>query len=639
MRLAQARAAVSAGERVWATPDILAANTWVAREVELAAQSAALPRLLSGAQEWLIWRQCTQQFTREIELVARAALAAALQRANDLASDYLIAPQALIPGAGDTEGTLLRDVRTAVQARFAAEGVSTARALAAHLPCLGGERAVEFAGFAQLPPYLEEMSRARLRCGYATTTRSVAGGERRATKIIAQDRSEELERIAEWCRQQLSARPQARTLVVLPGAASLRERLATLLRQNLAPRAWALGEEAGTESLVALEGGEPLARAPLVAHALTALGVLCGETAFETLSAWLCAPYWRAPDAAARARVDDWLRSVAPLALDLPTLVTLLAREPRARHRVSGGAARELGTRLTAAAAHLSAAGGTPREWAERFRAALAALDWPGEAARTSAAQQTVQRFNELLNEFGELSVAVRTLTRDQALQVLNELALRSAFRPASGDALVTITPFLEDPIIHYQGIWVAGLDAGSWPQPVQPNPFLPVAAQRAASIPAASAEGRAAEARALMGAWRAACDELVFSVATREEDLVLLASPLLEEWSGAAASAAPPALWLPARLHREDELESLIDATGPEWPAAERLPSGTKLLELQSQCPFHAFGELRLGSRILEAPEPGVTSLERGVISAWRARGAVGRASALASSAGSRAA
>jgi len=613
LRLAQARAAVGAGERVWATPDILAANTWLTREVEVGAASFALPRLLSSTQEWLIWRQCTQQSTRDIELVARAALAAALQRADELASDYLIRLHDLIPRADDTEGRLLHDVRSAVQARYAAKGVSTARAQARKLACIGGERAVEFAGFAELPPYLAELMRARQRCGYATSTRSVAAADPRARKIIAQDRGEELERIAEWCRQRLLADPQARILVVLPGAVSLRERLATLLRQSLAPNEWVEGGEAGTEFLVAIEGGEPLARAPLVAHALTALAVLWGETPFETLSAWLCAPYWREPNAAARARVDDWLRSVAPLAVDLPTLLTLLASEPRARHRASGSAARELRTHLTAAALHLSATGGTPREWAERIRAALAALGWPGDAARTSAAQQTVQRFNELLNEFGELSVAVRTLTRDQALQVFNELAVRSAFRPASGDALVTITPFLEDPIIHYEGIWVAGLDAGSWPQPVQTNPFLPVAAQRAAGIPAASAEGRTAEARALMWAWRAASDDLVFSVATREEDLVLLPSPLLQEWSSAAAPAAPPALWLPARMHREDELESLIDATGPAWPAGQRLPSGTKLLELQSQCAFHAFGELRLGSRVLEAPEPGVPALERG--------------------------
>jgi hypothetical protein len=202
------------------------------------------------------------------------------------------------------------------------------------------------------------------------------------------------------------ADPQARMLVVLPGAAGLRERLATLLRQSLAPRAWVAGEDAGTDSLVAIEGGESLARAPLVAHALTALAVICGATPFETLSAWLCAPYWRQPDAAARARVDDWLRSSAPL-------WSLTCR--RCSRFWQGSRPAPRGKRqCRARAAHAPQlpqrcrcrrTGGTPREWAERIRAALEALGWPGDAARTSAAEQTVQRFNELLNEFGELAV------------------------------------------------------------------------------------------------------------------------------------------------------------------------------------------------------------------------------------------
>ena len=613
LRLARARAALGGGERVWATPDILPAETWLRREVEAAAASLPLPRLLSGAQEWLIWRQCAAEFTNPMDLVARGALADGLRRASELASEYLIPLRERAASADGTEGRLLYDVHAAVQDRHAAEGVTTARAAAGELACVGGERAVEFAGFLDLPPYLVAVSRARQLRGYATSTRARAVTERRARKIIAADRSEELERIAEWCRQRLQEAPQARTLVVLAGAAGLRERLATLLRQSLAPHAWVHGAEAGSDSLVAIEGGDALARAPMVAHALTALSVITSATPFEALSAWLCAPYWRHPDAAARARVDYWLRAEAPLELDLPTLLAFLASKPPARHAASETAARELRARLAAAAAHLEAASGTPREWAVRIHGALDALHWPGDAARTSEAEQTLQRFNELLSEFGELAVAVRTLSRDHALQFFNELAVRSPFRPASGDALVTITPFLEDPIVHYEGIWVAGLDASSWPQPVQMNPFLPLAAQRAAGIPAASAEGRTAEARALMLAWRCAADDLVFSVSTREEDLDLMPSPLLHEWSSASATPVPPALWLPARMHRQDQLESFLDATGPAWPMAERLPSGTRLLELQSLCAFRAFGELRLGSRALDVPEPGVPALERG--------------------------
>ena len=86
-----------------------------------------------------------------------------------------------------------------------------------------------------------------------------------------------------------------------------------------------------------------------------------------------------------------------------------------------------------------------------------------------------------------------------KALRWLTELADRTHFSPASGDAPITISPSLADPIVRYDGIWVAGLTAASWPQPVQPDPFLPLRAQIAAGVSAASAGGRLAAAHDLM--------------------------------------------------------------------------------------------------------------------------------------------
>jgi probable DNA repair protein len=614
LRQRLARTALGAGLRVWPTPDILPQDFWLSREIEAAAATDSLPRLLSSAQDWLLWRQCAGEFTDGLELVARGALAEALRRANELATEYSIPARDLANPAG-TEGRLLYEVRRAVHARYAAEGVTTLRTLAGELGCVGDARAVEFAGYLSLPPFLRAIIAARQARGYATRTRKVALPEPRARRIVAADRDEELARIVAWCHAHLDARPEARTLVVLPGPADLRERLLALLQQSLDPRRALFGaQDSGAgDALVAIEGGESLARAPLVAHALTGLAVLTRTTQFDALSAWLCAPYWRQADAAGRARLDLWLRSGAPIELDLPALLMLLAEVAPERDAASRSAARDLSARLSAARAYLEARSGTPREWAVRIRDALNALHWPGDAPRNSDAEQTLKRFNELLDEFGELGVAARSLSRDNALQTFNELATRTKFRPASGDALVTVTSNFEDPIVQYDGIWVAGLDAGTWPQPVQINPFLSVAAQRAAGVPAASAQGRTAHARALMSAWRAAAIDLVFSVAAREEDLELMPSPLLGEWASAANPLPPPAVWLPARLRREGALESLTDASGPLWPTSELLPSGTRLLELQSLCAFRAFAELRLNSRALEAPEPGVPAMVRG--------------------------
>ena len=85
-----------------------------------------------------------------------------------------------------------------------------------------------------------------------------------------------------------------RALSCCPALPSLRERLATLLQARALRRSgWVQGEAERRDPLVAIEGGEPLARAPLVAHALTALRLLTGASAIDGVSAWLCAPYWR----------------------------------------------------------------------------------------------------------------------------------------------------------------------------------------------------------------------------------------------------------------------------------------------------------------------------------------------------------
>src|SRR5207237_1098604 len=94
-------------------------------------------------------------------------------------------------------------------------------------------------------------------------------------------------------------------------------------------------------------------------------------------------------------------------------------------------------------------------------------------------------------------------------------------------------------------------------------------------------------------------------------EDLQLLPSPLL-----AGAELEPPAQsapWLPASLHREGLTESLIDATGRPWAPAQPLPRGTRSLDLQNQCPFRAYAELRLGSTRRESVEPGIAPHRRG--------------------------
>ena len=617
LRLAWATAQLARGSQVWRSPDTLPLEGWLIRELERHAPGSAdrdgppgtVPRALSPGESWLLWRECTIAATADLDLVNKVSLAESLRRASDLATDLSLDLETTRAPAG-TEAGLLATVHRAVLDRCKSLAAAPLQEAVSRLPWLGDEGPVAFAGFLDPSPRVRSIVNTRARYGFESSCPPVDLAAAALPRVERPaDEREELEHIAEWCQRRLAAQADARLLILLPGSAGRRERLAALIRQAVDP-AGALGGE--TASLLGLEGGQPLASLPLVAHALTALAMVAGEPlALESLLEWLRGAWWAEPGAADRARLDLWLREQGRLRLDLGSFLAALRRAPGPIAMPAGIVA----ARLEQAAGAARARSGTPREWSERLRAALDHLGWPGAGTRGSAEQQTLVRFHELLDELGQLSAAAGTLTLDVAVQWLTELASRTPYRPSDDDAAVTISAAFVDPVVRYDGVWVAGLHAERFPQPVAPDPFLPLAAQIEAAWPAATAAGRLEEARALIAAWRAAAAELVLSAPARAEDIELLPSPMLEQWRSAERSSSQPrvSIWLPARLHRSGLLREWRDDVGLAWSSERPLPSGTRSLELQNQCPFRAYAELRLGSLDPGMPEPGVAPDARG--------------------------
>jgi RecB family exonuclease len=561
-RLAFAATQLEKGARVWDTPDILPVDAWLVREIEelASASGKSLPRVLSPAEDWLLWRQCTANSTRDIDLLNRGALAESLRRASSLAVEYGINISNL-PSFAGAEAELLHRTQQAVDESYRGLDAANIQSLIAQLPDAPGSSEITCAGFLKLSPRL-----------------TAIGGCQRTTEahlalpnvVIATDEPDELEHIAEWCKLQIAAREDTRLLVVLPGSPGSRERLATLIRQAVDPEQWLSpsSAESASESLVVIEGGAPLSDVPVVAHALATLRWLGGSNGeFEEVSEWLRAPYWDSPRAGFRARIDLWLRESGRMSINGREWASILNAAPAP---ISEGA-QELSRQVSAAVNALGDGIVSPREWSERFRSALDAVHWPGERVRDSSEQQTVVRLHELLDEFGQLASSAGAMSREEAIHWFGELASRTAFRPADDDAVVTISSALADPVVLYDGIWVAGLHAEAFPQPVQPDPFLPLPAQVAAGIPASSAGGRLAEARGLLTAWRAATDTLVLSVPSRAEDLELLPSPLLAQWTTNEDHAR--------RLHGEHPVANPIStatkraATSANPATADRAP------------------------------------------------------------------
>ena len=611
MRLAYAATQLASGKRAWSTPDVVAFDTWLEREAFRAAESGeAVPRPLRSTEEWLLWRRMAEEATRDGPWPHGERLAQSLRHAARTMSQWHI-PRAALRGAASPESEVLDQALGRLEAHCRATGVAASHELSPRLESSNPGRAVLLAGFGALSPLQRRL---------VERARPAGGGERqratpRATGVVhlacAPNRAEELELAAEWCCERLAAQPAAHLLVLIPDLGSRREEARRVFGQALEPHAALSASATSTLGALALEGGEALTSYPLVRHALRTWRLLIGTLEFESCSDWLRGSFWGVPSAGERAQLDVWLRRVLPPELSALDLIHALS----GAHGGLSLSAQALERVVNTAVHALGPPGEAPLvEWGRRFDAALHAIGWPGSRTLSSVEQQTWGRLAELFTEWTSLGTHVGSVSAHQALQLLESLAARIPFAPATGDAAVTVSSVLGDPIVGYDGIWVTGMSADAWPPAPAVDPFIPLAAQRRAGIPWVTPRGVLEHARALLGRWQGATPELVLSWPSSVEDRECSPAPLLGELRQAQpwrSRARTPAL--AQRIRQVRRIEPFEDAAGDPWPAHAPLPGGARALEYQARCPFRAYAELRLSCARLESPRPGIDPRVRG--------------------------
>ena len=158
-------------------------------------------------------------------------------------------------------------------------------------------------------------------------------------------------------------------------------------------------------------------------------------------------------------------------------------------------------------------------------------------------------------------------------------------------------------------------MQAGSWPAPPRPNPFIPLVLQRQRQMPHATPEREWAFASGLIAQYGLASEELRASYCQQLEGVPELPSALLEDFVPAAVDlpAGSNPDWLARWQGRQ--LEYLQDCRAPVAGATELagIGGGSALLEDQSQCPFRAFARLRLQLESLGAFGTGLSAADRG--------------------------
>jgi ATP-dependent helicase/nuclease subunit B len=575
------------GLTVWEAPDILPLGAFVERLWEEALYSergGELPLLLSGAQEEALW----QEILEHSGLLIVPQAAAQCRDAWRLAHAWRIRPG----GAGE-DATAFREWSDKYAAR------TLGQVDAARLPDLGfltkkPNLLVAYC-FDIIPPQTREFF---ARFEHAECKPEPVAGA--CLKASFASSGEELEHAARWARARLEE-GRARIGVVVPDLARRRKEVVRVFSRVMQP-GYNLPGSANTAMPFNLSLGQPLADYALVDVAFLIIQFSSSALQFNDVSRLLRSPFLGGAESemAQRARLDVYLRRRLGATVSLRGLIASIEHCPLLRSSLEKLLSEEKRDRQL-----------PPSEWARHFSALLEAAGFPGERTLDSEEFQVRAKWHEALGELARLERVAKEWSFGEALAHLRRLCEQALFQPETPEAPVQVLGILESAGLTFDCLWVSGLTDEAWPLDARPNPFLPIAAQKAAGVPEAAAETSLELDRRITEGWQRAAAEVIFSFPTKLEDRDLSPSPLI-------AAIAEGRLDIPAYprlrdlLFKNRKMISLEDPKGPPVPPGA-VRGGTRVLADQAACPFRAFARWRLNAEELEEPVPGLDARDRG--------------------------
>jgi ATP-dependent helicase/nuclease subunit B len=604
LRYAWARRQQALGIAVWATPAILTWEAWLAQQWRNASLHGRIPgslQLLEPAQEAAIWDAVLRRMAPE-DPEALLSHAPALMRAASRASQSVLA---LRRSAATDEEMLLVAALDEVRDFCRTHGlVCLALASPQELDFLAGSPAPVVVGQPRLSPLQQRLQELYWPSWQMLATPAAEPVSPVLQRAVHPDA--EIVACARWCRALLEEDGTRRLLVVScrqdPGAHTQ----GAQLWRALAGSASASDDQ--RLRLLAVEGGEPLHHQALVDDALAALSIVADPVEGRVLLQFLRSPYFNFGSASERAglqaRLSSWglarwtfadlRQALSSVSGELPGAGRLLSWFNAARALLAGSRAR-------------SATG-----WAEVFSGLLASAGFLTQGALDSRDIQRLSRWGELLDEFAGLDAALPPMDGDEALHALRRLAQQSLHQAATGDAAITFTTQLHEPVVHYDGIWVMGLTENRWPPPPRPDPYVALHEQRRCNWPQAGVTQRLHAARWLQERWRFSARSLVLSYARLEGDVQHRPSAL----------AAAGASWIDADTVA-DGMPPFAgtgshDRELPPMPLQEpgrSLRGGVNRLRLQQECAFHAQAQWRLRAEPPVVLTDGVPARLRGML------------------------
>ncbi|TAK84083.1 MAG: PD-(D/E)XK nuclease family protein [Betaproteobacteria bacterium] len=578
------------GLAAWEAADILPLPAFVERLWEDALYSeigGKLPLLLTPAQEQALW----EEILKESDLLSIAQAAAQCRAAWKLVHAWRIPA-----GPGGEDAAAFAGWSREYKRKTEGE-VDAARLPDLVTSFLERKPNLLVAyGFDILPPQTKELF-ARFELAECQPDLN----EGTVTRGAFSSRRQEIEAAAAWARARLEE-GRKRIGVVVPDLAQRRTEVVRAFSRVMQP-GYPLPGAAKSALPFNVSLGRPLSEYPLVDAALALIELSFRELEFSRMSRLIRSPFLGGADSemTRRARLDATLRKTLGATVALPKLVGSISHCPGLRQVFEKLFALKSQSRQS------------PGAWARHFSALLEAAGFPGERALDSEEFQTRAKWHETLGELAKVDRVCKEISIHEVFPMLKRLCADTPFQPESPEAPIQILGVLESAGLRFDCLWVSGLTDEAWPMEPRPNPFIPVALQRKAGIPEASAEASLALDRRITEEWKGAAAEVVFSHPLKEQDRDLAPSPLIAEIASGALHV-PPVERYRDLIFSKKHVVQLEDAKGPPVSAG-KVRGGTRVLADQAACPFRAFARWRLSAEALEEPSPGLDNRDRGLL------------------------
>jgi len=403
--------------------------------------------------------------------------------------------------------------------------------------------------------------------------------------LSAKDSKEEEQQLFAWLQQQLDY-GKKNIAVVVPELQQVSRSLRRKLLKHFDP------------SVFNISLGSPLAKFPIIAHALNWLSLDCKQLSNHQAMLLLQTPYIGHSKKEFNAR-SQYLQDSSLLQNQVIPLQTLISD--------LNPICPQLAALLTTLQAYPKEA--SPHDWVELLQKRLNSLGFPGDYGLNSENYQCFNRLNILFDEFRQFGLINDSLTSADALELFKSLCNNTIFQAQKTNALIQISGLLEASGCEFESLWVMGLTDQCLPQKPRLSAFIPPQLQRDLFMPHCLPERELLFAKQTLLRLQNGSHETVFSYPQLQGDSPNLACSLIAKHP----TFEPYNLETPLT----DSSELITHEENYLLPPKEHetISGGSAILANQAKCPFKAFAAHRLNAQDSLETAEGLDPRERGKI------------------------